>query len=79
MGKVFEWEQQWIQLVFHIDFAESINLIIDSCLAHVINLATQAVLKGFSLASYAEDVATGADLTTSCDEIGMICTIVVKI
>lgn len=50
-----------------------------SCLAHVINLATQALIKTYSKSPHFNPKMPEAHLPTSRDKVGLIRAIVVKV
>ena len=50
-----------------------------SCLVHVINLATQALIAMYSKSPHFDPKNPEAHIPTSCDEVGLVRAIVVKI
>jgi len=53
-------------------------LINNSCLAHVINLATQMLISTYSKSPHFDPKQPDAHIPTSCDEVGLVRAIVVK-
>ena len=51
----------------------------DSCLAHVINLATQKLISTYSKSPHFDPKQPDAHVPTSRDEVGLIRSIVVKV
>ena len=51
----------------------------DSCLAHVINLATQALISTYSKSPHFDPKQPDAHIPTSRDEVGLVRAIVVKV
>lgn len=54
-------------------------LTITSCLAHVVNLATQKLIKSYSKSPHFDPKKPDAQVPTSRDEVGLVRAIVVKV
>ena len=80
MGKRYKWRKQKIKWVMHA-FTRLFKLITSplSCLAHVINLATQALIVTYSKSPHFNPKNPEAHIPTSCDEVGLVRAIVVKV
>lgn len=79
-GKEYPWSQRKIKWVFcevgDFDFSSQFFC---SCLAHVINLATQALISAYSKSSHFDPKNPEAHVPTSRDEVGLIRAIAVKV
>ena len=64
----------------HSSLSGSLQLLINnSCLAHVINLATQMLISTYSKSPHFDPKQPDAHIPTSCDEFGLVRVIVVKV
>ncbi len=83
MVKDYNWKE--VQLVYEENqvglYRYSIWFIHDvsSCLAHVINLATQALISTYSKAPHFDPKNPEAHVLTGCDEVGLVRAIMVKV
>lgn len=62
-----------------VNFGVLLSLTIYSCLAHVINLATQMLILTYSKTPHYDPKQPDAHVPTSRDEVGLIRAIVVKV
>jgi hypothetical protein len=77
-GKKYHWEQRKIKSVG--SFTRAFQLLMnDSCLAHVINLATQMLISTYSKTPHYNPKQPNAHIPTSRDEVGLVRAIVVKV
>jgi hypothetical protein len=60
-------------------FNSSLFTTVYSCLAHIINLATQALILTYSRAPHFDPKDPEAHIPTSCDKVGLVRAIVVKV
>ena len=77
-GKIYYWRKQKIKFVCSLTCVFQL-LMNDSCLAHVINLATQLLISTYSKSPHFDPTHPNAHVPTSCDEVGLVRSIVVKV
>ena len=77
-GKKYKWRKMKIKLVFS-DVCFELLTILCSCLAHVINLATQTLISAYSKAPHFNPKNPEAHVPTSRDEVGLVRAISVKV
>jgi hypothetical protein len=77
-GKIYNWRQRKIKSVF-ILLRLPLFMIVYSCLAHVINLATQALISTYSKSPHFDPKYPDAHTPMSRDEVGLVQAIVVKV
>ena len=80
MGKTYHWKKRKIKFV--ISSTRSLQFLTNktgSCLAHVINLATQMLISTYSKSPHFDPNQPDAHTPTSRDEVGLIRAIVVKV
>ena len=77
-GKKYYWKKRKIKFVSSLTCAYH-KLTKDSCLAHVINLATQLLISTYSKSPHFDPKEPNAHVPTSRDEVGLIRSIVVKV
>jgi hypothetical protein len=78
MGEKYNWEERKIKCVGLL--SHSYQLLMDnSCLAHVINLATQMLISTYSKSPHFDPMKPDAHVPTSRDEVGLVRAIVVKV
>jgi hypothetical protein len=67
--------------MFYVDILYNLRrlIMLYSCLAHVINLATQALIGMYSNSPHFNPKNPDSHIPTSCDEVGLIRAIVVKV
>ena len=79
-GMPFDWQDRWIRCVhasnYVLEFSYSVHF---RCLAHVINLATQAMINSFSSAKYYDPYDPDAHIPKDRDELGLIRATAVKV
>jgi len=75
-GKKYHWRKRRIKYVWFI-FGSLLLMTAISCLAHVINLATQALIATYSKSPYFDPKNPDAHVPTSRDEVGLVRAIVV--
>jgi hypothetical protein len=78
-GKKYHWKKRKIKFVIIVkllSFTRSHN---DSCLAHVINLATQMLISTYSKSPHFDPMWPDAHVPTCHDEVGLVWAIVVKV
>jgi hypothetical protein len=78
MGKKYDWRKRKIKCVGPQTY-QSQFLTKNSCLAHVINLATQMLISTYSQSPHFDPKQPNAHVPTSRDEVGLIRAIVVKV
>jgi hypothetical protein len=77
-GKKYNWRKRKIKYVFpNVQFRLFIT--IHSCLAHVINLATQALISAYSQSPHFDPKNPEAHVPTCHDEVGLVRAITVKV
>jgi hypothetical protein len=77
-GKTYHWKKRKIKFVSSL--THSLQLLTNnSCLAHVINLATQSLISIYSKSPYFDPKQPEAHAPTSRDEVGLVRAIVVKV
>ena len=77
-GKRYDWKKRKIKYVGLHSF-QSQFLTRSSCLAHVINLATQMLISTYSKSPHFDPKQPEAHVPTCRDEVGLIRAIVVKV
>jgi hypothetical protein len=77
-GKKYDWKKRKIKFVGSLAYAFQL-LMNNSCLAHVINLATQMLISTYSKSPHFDPKEPNAHVPTSCDEVGLVRSIVVKV
>ena len=79
-GKRYKWRKRKIKSVLNV-FTGLFPLFTSSCscLAHVINLATQALIAAYSKSPHFDPKNPEAHIPTSRDEVGLVRAIVVKV
>lgn len=77
-GKTYSWKKRKIKSV---DSRTGLfqSLTTDSCLAHVINLATQMLISTYSKSPHFDPKEPDAHVPTTRDEVGLVRAIVVKV
>jgi hypothetical protein len=81
-GKTYHWKKRKIKFVRVISLTRSLVTTVAhkrSCLAHVINLATQMLISTYSKSPHFDPNQPDAHTPTSRDEVGLIRAIVVKV
>jgi hypothetical protein len=78
-GKPYKWRKRKIKYVLFLYLMISATHVGNSCLAHVINLATQALIGTYSQSPYFEPKSPESHVPTCRDEVGLIRAIVVKV
>ena len=79
-GKKYDWKQRKIKYVGPHTYQSQLTKITkNSCLTHVINLATQMLISTYSKSPHFDPKQPDAHVPTSHDEVGLIRAIVVKI
>lgn len=78
-GVQYLWWKQKIKFVVAYNICFQLLIIHSSCLAHVINLATQTLISTYSLAPYFDTKNPDAHVPTNRDEIGIVHTVAVKV
>src|SRR5882757_3054623 len=77
-GKKYNWRKRKIKCTSPRTYHTQL-LISNSCLAHVINLATQALISTYSKSPHFDPKQPDAHIPTSRDEVGLVWAIVVKV
>jgi hypothetical protein len=77
-GKEYNPKKRKIKFVYSLSCVVTL-LMNCSCLAHVINLAMQMLISTYSKAAHFDPNQPEAHLPTSCDEVGLVRAIVVKV
>src|SRR5712672_1859940 len=78
MGKKYNWRKRKIKCASPRTYHTQL-LISNSCLAHVINLAMQALILTYSKSPHFDPKQPDAHIPTSRDEVGLVWAIVVKV
>ena len=77
-GEIYYWRKQKIKFVRSLTCVFQL-LMTDSCLAHVINLATQLLISTYSKSPHFDPKHPNAHVPTSHDEVGLVRSIIVKV
>ena len=78
-GKPYKWRKRKIKYILFWYLMISATHVGNSCLAHVINLATQALIGTYSQSPYFKPKSPESHVPTCRDEVGLIRAIVVKV
>jgi hypothetical protein len=79
-GKKYHWRKQKVKSI-HLQaaYVSYSSTHYNSCLAHVINLVTQMLISMYSKSPHFDPKQPDAHVATSCDEVGLMRVIVVKV
>jgi hypothetical protein len=78
-GKKYNWKKRKIKFVIIVKLLSSLAHTNDSCLTHVINLATQMLILTYSKSPHFNPMQPDAHVPTCRDEVGLVRAIVVKV
>jgi len=77
-GKQYKWQKRRIKYVI-CDVFLTIHNVCYSCLAHIINLATQALIGAYSKSLHFDPKSPDDHIPTNRDKVGLIRAIAVKV
>ena len=78
-GRTFHWKKRKVKFVSPLTLPFQLLTHKKSCLAHVINLATQMLISTYSKSPHFDPKHPDAHTPTSRDEVGLVRAIVVKV
>lgn len=77
-GRPYRWQERKIRYAFESDSSLRLTPLL-SCLAHVINLATQLLISTYSKSPHFDPRKPEGHIPTSRDEVGLVRAIAVKV